>query len=75
MRTTMIEPKDRFSCAVTTLYMMLVNEKWYQAQQIVLCEIEWGTDPQPPGIENRVHDGCCGWARIYEVLRKKCNEH
>lgn len=69
----MIEPKDRFSCAVTTLYMMLVNEKWYQAKQIILFEIKWGEDPQPPGIGDLYH-GISGWGLIYDALCKVCSD-
>lgn len=57
---------ERFICAIRTLYIMLLYEKWYEAKQIVFHEIDWNMDPLPHGIDS--------WGVVYQILARKCSE-
>lgn len=56
---------ERFRCAMNTLYLMLVHERWYEAKSIVFHEIDWESDPAPPGLT---------WFAIYSVLATICRD-
>lgn len=58
---------ERFRAAIATLHIMLINDRFYEAKQIVTYEIDHMSDPPPPGIKG-------GWSAVAKVLRRICKE-
>ena len=54
---------NRFICALRTLDVMIGARRWTEARLIVTHEIDWVSDPNPPGLRE-------GWQDVLDFINR-----